>query len=229
MTDFAERVRDVGDDGCVADVAGRGTVLLAFGGLGQQLGVPPFEFFTLTAGFDVDRVFVRDTQRGFYHRGVTGVGRTIPEIRDHLAGLIPDGSRVVTIGVSAGGFAALLFGALLGVDEVHAISPITCLSRRGRLALRDRRWATEVRAIHREPVVQHEYLDLRAVAAAHGLPPTSIYVARDHRLDRRNTARLEDRPEVTVHLQPGADHLVVKQMRADGTLEALVARSLAPR
>ncbi|HEV7757713.1 MAG TPA: hypothetical protein VGO78_01950, partial [Acidimicrobiales bacterium] len=149
MTSFAERARDVGDAGCVADVTGRGTVLLAFGGLGQQLGVPPFEFFTLTAGLDVDRVFVRDTQRGFYHRGVTGVGRTIPEIRDHLADLIPAGSRVVTVGVSAGGYAAILFGALLGVDEVHAISPITCLTRAGRLALRDRRWAAEIRVINR--------------------------------------------------------------------------------
>ncbi|HMJ77316.1 MAG TPA: hypothetical protein VK507_15160 [Iamia sp.] len=228
MRSFDERLRDIGDAGCVSDVSGRGTVLLAFGGLGQSMGVPPFEFFNLTVGYDVDRIFVRDTQRGFYHRGVTDVGRTIVEIRDHVAGLIPDGSRVITIGVSAGGYAALLFGTLLGVDEVHAISPITCLTRGGRLVLRDRRWPAEMRAIRREPLLQPEYLDLRAVAAAHGLPPTSIYVARDNRVDRRHTGRLADRPEVTVHLQPGDSHLVVKQMRADGTLEALVARSLAP-
>ena len=73
------------------------------------------------------------------------------------------------------------------------------------------------------------HLDDADLVVADGMPATSIYVARDHRLDRRNTARLADRPEVTVHLQPGADHLVVKQMRADGTLEALVAGSLAPR
>jgi hypothetical protein len=225
VTAFAERVRDAGDAGCVADVEGRGTVLLAFGGLGQQLGVPPFEFFSLTAGYDVDRVFVRDTSRGFYHRGVTGLGGTIDEIAAHLAGLIPAGSRVVTVGVSAGGYAALLFGALLGVDEVIAISPITCLTRRGRLLMGDRRWGPEVRAIDRRHPEQHRHLDLRAVAAG-GLPPTAIHVARDHRLDRRHAARLEHRTEVEVHLQDGADHLVVKQMRADGALEAVLARSL---
>jgi hypothetical protein len=53
------------------------TLLVAFGGMAGQLGMPPFEFFKATGGIPVKRLFVRDLHQAWYHRGIPGHGDTL--------------------------------------------------------------------------------------------------------------------------------------------------------
>ena len=72
-------------------------------------------------------LFLTDIDQVRYQSGVRGVGSSIPEVAAFLRGVIDDKGfdRIVMIGNSAGGYAALLFGALVGADVVHAFSPQT--------------------------------------------------------------------------------------------------------
>src|SRR4051794_31750462 len=97
--------------------------------LGKFAGMPVFEFFSLLAREDpeVKRVFVRDLRQAWYQHGIEGIGADVPEAATRLRRLAADSGaeRVVTIGASAGGFGAILFGALVEGGEGHAFSPPT--------------------------------------------------------------------------------------------------------
>ena len=101
------------------------TLLIAFGGMVGRIGMPPFEFFALTGELPIKRLFVRDLRQAWYHRGIPGYGDTLADCAESLRRLIGDHDvdRVLTTGNSAGGYAALVFGALLGAETVLCFAP----------------------------------------------------------------------------------------------------------
>lgn len=89
-----------------------------------------FHFFSVARLFPSrSKLLVRDPSRSWYNAGLPGVGDTVEEIaawlREELAGL--GARRVVTTGSSMGGYAAILFGCLLGAERVVALAPQTVL------------------------------------------------------------------------------------------------------
>jgi hypothetical protein len=125
------------------------TLVVAFGGIAGGLGTPPFEFFRILSRIGVKKAFVRDHHQAWYHRGVKGVGRDIDAVSRHLRELCA-GRRAIFVGNSAGGYAALLFGAAIGA-EVHAFSPQTFISHGLRKEHGDRRWQAEIGAFTPDP------------------------------------------------------------------------------
>ena len=126
-------------------------VMVAFGGLSNGTDAPPYEFVRQTGELGVHRVLVRDLGQCWYQEGLPGtadgVEATAAELTRLLDGIGP--SRRVFVGNSSGAFAAVLFGVLCGADEVVAFGPLASLTRRSRLASRDRRWSAQVRKARR--------------------------------------------------------------------------------
>lgn len=84
----------------------------------------------------ITKLFVRDPNRHWYNSGLPGVGPTIGEVAarieqevDRLAA-----TRLITIGPSMGGYAAILFGCMLEAERAIAIAPQTLLDHRLRHA-----------------------------------------------------------------------------------------------
>jgi len=104
--------------------------------------MPPFEFLSLTGGIPVKRVFVRDLRQAWYHHGLPGQGDGLLDVARVLRELIDghDVRRVVMAGNSAGGYAALVFGCLLGADAVLAFAPQTVLDLGTLAEMGDHRW-----------------------------------------------------------------------------------------
>ena len=204
------------------------TLLIAFGGLMGSVGaIPVFEFFSLVEreNPEVKRLFVRDLKQAWYQLGVAGVGDTAPEVaawlRELVAGL--DVERTVGVGASAGGFGALLFGALAGLDEVHAFGPQTFLDRRRRALHRERRNREEIAVVNRIPRDRPVFRDLRPVLA--GASTGSRYVihySARNRLDVIHARRLRRLPGVELRPHPFAEHNVVGVLRERGELPALL-------
>ncbi len=72
------------------------------------------------------RIFVRDHFQVWYQAGLHGRGSPLTlasQLKSAILSIRP--SRIVTFGVSAGGFASLLFGHLLDADRILAFSPQT--------------------------------------------------------------------------------------------------------
>src|SRR4029450_10827749 len=117
------------------------TMLIAFAAMSHNRP-PPFHFFEFTTGLPVKRLMVRDPNRVWYQHGVPGFGSTIDEVAASLRMLIDEqgAERLVAMGSSAGGYAALAFGSLLEADLVLSFSPQTTLDRAWREEVGDDRW-----------------------------------------------------------------------------------------
>ena len=120
-------------------------LLVAFGGLNRQIGIPPFEFMRLTGETPVKKLFVRDPRQAWYHRGLPGYSDTLEETATVLAERTRGAARTVVTGNSAGGYAALLFGELLGADAIVCFAPQTTLRMAALHELGDRRWDDHLR------------------------------------------------------------------------------------
>src|SRR5262245_37470221 len=94
------------------------TLLVLFGGIAGGVSIPVFEFFRVREGYPSKRVFLRDPRRSWYQLGIPGVGDTALAVKSMLDDTIARSraNRVVMVGASAGGFAAMLFGAWCDAD-----------------------------------------------------------------------------------------------------------------
>lgn len=107
------------------------TLIISFGGLDSVMGgTPPFEFLQILTQINptCDKYLIIDQHQIWYHKGIDGVSSDIPTTKDFLAKIISSYKKVLFLGNSAGGYAAILFGSLLNVDSVLAFVPQTDLS-----------------------------------------------------------------------------------------------------
>lgn len=66
-------------------------------------------------------IFVRDVYKQWYILGINKEINTVEALADYLKQLTK-GTRVITVGSSAGGFAACLFGMLVGAEQIFTFS-----------------------------------------------------------------------------------------------------------
>jgi len=104
------------------------TLIVSFAGHDHMFGmIPRFIFVNFFEKHfsDIDRHFYIDTRTCSYHKGIPGISNTIDETVVYLKTKIAPYKRVIFLGVSSGGYAATLFGSLLGVSTVLAFIPQT--------------------------------------------------------------------------------------------------------
>ena len=103
---------------------------------GAAFGFAEFELAFCRAGIGT-ALFVRDPLRAWYLRGIDTAGHTfdsvVARLEEEIA--IAQPARVVTVGASMGGYAAVRAGIALRVDTVLAFGPQVVLAPRERVAL----------------------------------------------------------------------------------------------
>ena len=108
------------------------TVIIAFSGYNDENRGPqrPFDFhnFLDTHFPHTDKMFFKDDKRHMYHHGPVGdcVETMVDFIREEIIGY----KTVVLVGVSSGGYAAILYGSLLDASHIRVLAfiPQTVLS-----------------------------------------------------------------------------------------------------
>jgi len=102
------------------------TLIVSFAGNAKLFGgIPRFEFVQFLKQFDVSKHFYVDEHSDLYHKGLAGITSSIDETVTYLKNEIKDYKRVLFLGNSGGGYAAILFGSLLEVETVVAFVPQT--------------------------------------------------------------------------------------------------------
>lgn len=196
-----------------------------------RMGIPPFEFFSLTGGMPVKRLFVRDLRQAWYHRGISDHGSTIAEVADSLRALLARAEidRLVVAGTSAGGYAALVFGTLLAADTVLCFAPQTVLDLEMLAAMDDHRWDDRLGRQLAAGAVDRRWTDLR-----HALPGARradteyrIYFAEEVRADRLHAERLADLEGVRLYRFGHAGHNIARSLRDAGALRRVLQRAVA--
>jgi pimeloyl-ACP methyl ester carboxylesterase len=205
------------------------TLVVAFGGMRGQLGMPPFEFFKVTGAIPVKRMFVRDLHQVWYHRGIPGYGDTLAEAAGSLRALADEHGveRVVVAGNSAGGYAALAFASLLGAHTALAFAPQTVLLPDQLEAMDDHRWDVELGDLIAHGGIDQRFADLRdTLAAADPGPRYEVYFDERLLVDRLHAERIDGVDGVTLHRLSGGAHSVALQMRQSGELERVLREAL---
>lgn len=114
------------------NVPGSTILIVSFAGHDKNIGgIPRFEFvhFLQKRFPHVSRHFYMDPHLNMYHQGIPGIGNTVDECAAYLKNEIQGFQQVVFVGASSGGYAAILFGSLLGVQSVVAFIPQTLRTR----------------------------------------------------------------------------------------------------
>lgn len=116
-------------------INGKKNLIISFGGMVLQFGgIPPFEFLNYLSSTykdHCDLVFFVDKQQCWYHKGITDITSNIEETVLHINNIITNGKydKVLFMGTSAGGYAAILFGSLCNnVNHVVSFIPQTILN-----------------------------------------------------------------------------------------------------
>ena len=104
------------------------TLVVSFAGHDIMYGgIPRFEFVNFFAKYfrEINQHYYIDKHKTSYHKGIDGISKNIDETVEYLRNEIYNYEKVVFLGVSSGGYAAILFGSLLGIDHVVAFIPQT--------------------------------------------------------------------------------------------------------
>jgi pimeloyl-ACP methyl ester carboxylesterase len=214
------------------------TLLIAFGGMKGELGMPPFEFLGVTEAFSVKRIFIRDLHQAWYHRGIPGLGENVHDAADSLAQLIAshDVEKLVLAGSSAGGYAALAFGSLLGADTVLGFAPQTVIDPDALAEMDDHRWDGEVERLIASGAMDRRLMDLRVVLPEARRADTryEIYFAEPGpgerpvaRADMRHAERLRGLAGVRLYRFGKGEHRIARTLRDTGALDLVLGRALA--
>ncbi|WP_310551752.1 hypothetical protein [Paenibacillus glufosinatiresistens] len=122
------------------------TLLISFSGRGRVAVKPPtFELFRTTNEMGVNRILIRDLNKAWFHKGLVNISGVdcFDDMVAYLEEIIPANrfKKIIVIGLSLGGYSALLFGLLTKLKvTVHAFGPQTFLDKEGRVYEESIRW-----------------------------------------------------------------------------------------
>ena len=118
------------------DIPDSDTIIISFAGrLDPKTGEIRFDFISFLEKYfkRITRHFYIDTYRNSYHNGIDGISTSIDETVEYLKGEIAGYKKVILMGISQGGYAAILFGSLLRVTSVIAFIPQTIRIQRNNI------------------------------------------------------------------------------------------------
>lgn len=192
-------------------------LFLSFAGLGDQ-----FQFRNLLGKHRVNVVYIRDLKHNWYLNGIPGLGETVQEVCNSISNLLVENNckKLICIGASAGGFAAMLYGTLLQADNIVSFSPQSFMNKFNRLIHWDTRWADREREIYAGNKSNRAYLDLKNVIARYK-GTCAVYYDDTHRLDRLHAARLKSEHVTLVPFKSGG-HSLVAMLKENGQLELIL-------
>ena len=218
------------DTHVVLDLATESRVLLIlFGGIAGGVSMPVFEFFRVTADYPVKKAFLRDPRRGWYQLGIPGVGNSALAVKSLLDTIIAraEVDRVVMAGASAGGFAALQFGALCEADAAIAFSPQTFVDAANRSRFNDTRWPEQIASLHAN--IGKDGFDLDLLELLPDAPSATqflIHVSTDDDLDLLHARRIAGGGGIHIVEHKRGGHRLVKTLRDRGLLEPILKDAL---
>ena len=208
-------VDDRGSDVQTVVTPGAETVVVAFCGIGNRLGLSVSLMDRWLARLDSHVIYLRDRRRIGFTGGVPALGPDLATTVGSVTRLVRDlgGRRVVCIGNSAGGAGALRYARPLGADRVLALAPITGGPDFVRKVAPDL-----------PPDGDTPWTDLVPLYRDDGRVRVRILFGENNESDREQSLRMAGLPNVTVEAVPDWDshHLVGGLLRA-GRLEHVLS------
>lgn len=215
-------VNDTGEPVIASTPSTSGTAVLFFFGYGGGTGTADAAILDAwPAASGTATIFLRDPQHRFFLRGVPELGNTeegtAGALRERL-GLL-GARRLVSAGASAGGFAAIRYGLLLGADMIATFATPTTGRPDEVRRIGDPRGMVVAEQLQREfgPRRIDVLPDLRRGRAV----PEGVHLwfGAENRLDAAHAERVGACPGVHLHPLPDCRHHgIIQDLVLDGTM-----------
>jgi hypothetical protein len=230
--------------GCLIDRVYPGQPLILSFGFVDWHNPPRFDFFGRTKklekrfGLTFNRLLVRDLANAWYHRGVPGLGTHVDEVATTLRSLIRSihPSEVITIGQSAGGYAAIMFGMLLKADRIVAFGPLSYLNPEEAIRYGDHRFLSVMEGLQADPP-KSGYYDLTELRNALQFQGALDVIFGTHpgnddgvsgNLDAIHALRLARLANVSLHPYPESGDPIVQWLIDHEQIDDLLTALLVP-
>lgn len=203
-------------------------LLIVFNSMQRQphSGISQYELQKASRTLPVSRLYLKDPYQLWYQRGLPGLAANVQELVEYLKArlLAIQPERLVITGNSMGGFAALLFGCLLGADSVHAFSPKTFINPFARLLIWDYWfWREQIRLVLEAPGSRQTW-DVRPWLRRNTTSTRyTIYYSPSHRLDNIHARRMRGMPGVILESFPEGGHALIRTLHGRGELLPILA------
>jgi hypothetical protein len=190
-------------------------LVFSFAGLGDA-----FELRKTLADFPVNAIYLRDLKHNWYLNGMPGAGEDVDGVYSFLKKMVEthQPSKVFTLGASAGGFAALLYGSLLKADHILAFSPQTFMDKFHRFIYYDHRWKDREMQIYAGNPSNRVYLDVKPYVKKYQ-GSVSLFYDKKHRLDFLHGRRIRKSKKVTHYNNDEGGHNLITRLRDSGKLK----------
>lgn len=205
------------------------TLAIVFSGLGGQFGVSVNTYHAIIQPTGASAVYLYDDERLLHLNGNRVLGRSYEATLQSLKKLIEawNARRVVCIGNSAGGYAALRYGLELGAEHIVGFSAPTTLER-------DIIWNEgKARAVIKrmERYVSPLMIDLREMAKNRAdTCRIDLYYGEDEPIDRARAERLGDLTNVSLHPVSDCGHHAVEwALLMQGELVSILREACSTR
>ena len=198
-------------------------LVVVFSGMATQLSMPPAEFMRTFLLQHTNVIFIKDFWQCWYQRGLLGLTKNIDEtvafLKIELLKINP--KKVIFIGTSAGGYASILFGILLNVDEILSFSPQTYIEKQ--IFAKFKAADSRIDDVN----FASPYLDIRKIPELSNYSGIiNIYYGLNNVNDKQHARRLTKFKSVKVIELPTDTHNTAKYLKDQWKLIALPPRGL---
>lgn len=149
---------------------------------------------------NVNKIFLLDEKKMWYLKGFDKTTNNVSTSVKLLEKYIDDMNvkKVTCIGTSAGGYAAILYGALLAVDQVIVYGAQTFLDKDTRVKYNDNRWETRIDKIYRFKNL-HKYLNLNKYITKAPNTTFHLYLCKNCELDASHIWNIITNKNINIH------------------------------
>lgn len=203
-------------------------LLISFGGFKQGMGMPVFEFYNCLNSVSCNKIFIKDDYQAWYHKGINEDLSSMNLLAKYLEGIILEGNykKVCFVGNSMGGYAAILFGVLLNVDEILVFSPQTFINKWYRFKYNDKRWGIQINEIYKHQNSSNKYFDLKSFLKRNKKysGKLSLYYSINDKLDKIHAERLKKINFVEYFPIDLEGHNIVRELKNSGDLNRILSK-----
>jgi predicted 2-oxoglutarate/Fe(II)-dependent dioxygenase YbiX len=209
------------------------TLLVLFSGMGWKTSLPTFIFYNFLKSYtNTDKLFLRDVKTRYYLTGIKNRTADYAETIEFYKTLITKKKykRVIGLGCSAGGYAAILYGLQLQFDKIIAFNPQTVLNDKKESQIQDVYNAPKtckwLRNLNQQNEPYQKALDLGNFMPF--TPPIHIHysVGGNRGIDKNHAEHLSEDASCTLFEHPGSDHMIALTLRNNGKLKEIIDEAL---
>jgi predicted esterase YcpF (UPF0227 family) len=195
------------------------SLIVSFGGSGyDQNGEAQYSLLKFLEKEKISTIFLRDQANCWYFAGVRGLSKDVQSTVSGLNNLISNirHKKTIFIGVSAGGFAALLYGILCNADLVTAINPQTLLQKNVQCFAHGNLY--KLKWCNQEDMIYRNIKNINSFNKT----KIEIYYGKDDPIDVFHSGRMENFYNTTLYAVEGTHSTTAVEIRDNGMLKYIL-------